>query len=65
MCILIGVKEVPKSLLISSKIYYFFLIHSASYNRSLLKNGTTTTDGCYELLKDSNNKRLLGFKVWD
>ncbi|MAO71263.1 MAG: alanine dehydrogenase [Flavobacteriales bacterium] len=63
--ILIGVKEVPHSLLVSSKMYFFFshTIKKQPYNRSLLqkmvKLNIQMVD--YELLKDSYNKRLLGF----
>ena len=41
--ILLGVKEIPISSLISSKIYFYFshTIKKQPYNRSLLKNGTT------------------------
>ena len=63
--ILIGVKEVPNSSLISNKIYFYFshTIKKQPYNRSLLqkmiKLNIQMID--YELLKDSNSKRLLGF----
>ena len=63
--ILLGVKEIPISSLISSKIYFYFshTIKKQPYNRSLLQKMVQQNIHMvdYELLKDSNNKRLLGF----
>jgi len=59
------VKEVPKEQLISDKIYFYFshTIKEQSYNRELLQRmvqkNITMVD--YEVLKDKNNKRLIGF----
>ena len=63
--VLLGVKEVPISSLISDKIYFYFshIIKEQSYNRDLLQKmvqkNITMID--YEVLKDRNNKRLIGF----
>jgi alanine dehydrogenase len=63
--VLIGVKEVPKSLLIPNKTYFYFshTIKEQPYNRDLLnlmiKLNITMVD--YEVLKTQNGKRLLGF----
>ncbi|MBT5859138.1 MAG: alanine dehydrogenase [Flavobacteriales bacterium] len=63
--VLLGVKEVPKEQLISDKIYFYFshTIKEQSYNRELLQRmvqkNITMVD--YEVLKDKNNKRLIGF----
>ena len=63
--VLLGVKEVPVDQLISNKIYFYFshTIKEQSYNRVLLqemvKKNITMID--YEAIKDSNNKRLIGF----
>ena len=63
--ILLGVKEVAISSLISDKIYFYFshTIKEQSYNRELLhamvQKNSTMID--YEVLKDKNNKRLIGF----
>ena len=63
--ILLGIKEVPKELLLPSKIYFYFshTIKKQSYNRLLLSKmldlNIQMVD--YEVLKDSKNKRLLGF----
>ena len=63
--VLLGVKEVPNSLLISSKMYFFFshTIKKQPYNRKLLQKMVNLNIQMvdYELLKDTNNKRLLGF----
>ena len=63
--VLLGVKEVPNSLLISSKMYFFFshTIKKQPYNRKLLQKMVQLNIQMvdYELLKDTNNKRLLGF----
>ena len=63
--ILLGVKEVSISSLISDKMYFYFshTIKEQSYNRELLQamvqKNITMID--YEVLKDKNNKRLIGF----
>tara|TARA_B100000902_G_scaffold334285_1_gene333350 strand:+ start:771 stop:1967 length:1197 start_codon:yes stop_codon:yes gene_type:complete len=63
--ILLGIKEVPKSLLIANKTYFYFshTIKKQSYNRDLLRKmidlNIKMVD--YEVLKDYNGKRLLGF----
>ena len=63
--VILGVKEVPKELLISGKMYFYFshTIKEQSYNRELLQKmvqkNITMID--YEVLKDKNNKRLIGF----
>ena len=63
--VLLGVKEVLISSLISDKIYFYFshTIKEQSYNRDLLQEmvqrNITMID--YEVLKDKNNKRLIGF----
>ena len=63
--VLLGVKEVPIPSLISDKIYFYFshTIKEQSYNRDLLQEmvqkNITMID--YEVLKDKNNKRLIGF----
>ena len=63
--VLLGVKEVPISSLISDKIYFYFshTIKEQSYNRDLLQKmvqkNITMID--YEVLKDKNNERLIGF----
>ncbi len=63
--ILLGVKEVPNSLIISNKMYFYFshTIKKQPYNRSLLQKMVELKIQMvdYELLKDSNNIRLLGF----
>ena len=63
--VLLGIKEVPISSLISDKIYFYFshTIKEQSYNRELLQKmvqkNITMID--YEVLTDKNNKRLIGF----
>ena len=63
--ILIGVKEVPKNLLIPNKTYFYFshTIKEQPYNRELLrkmiKSNISMVD--YEMLKNNSGKRLLGF----
>lgn len=63
--VLIGVKEVPKSLLIPNKTYFFFshTIKEQPYNRELLLKmmelNISMVD--YEVLKNQKGKRLLGF----
>lgn len=63
--VLLGVKEVLISSLISDKVYFYFshTIKEQSYNRDLLQEmvqrNITMID--YEVLKDKNNKRLIGF----
>lgn len=62
---LIGIKEVPKSHLISNKKYFFFshTFKKQSYNQALLQKiideKITLID--YEVLKDQNNKRVIAF----
>ena len=63
--VLIGVKEVPKSLLIPNKTYFYFshTIKEQPYNRELLLKmmelNISMVD--YEVLKNQKGKRLLGF----
>ncbi len=63
--ILIGIKEVPISSLISNKTYLFFshTIKKQVYNRNLLqemiKKKIKMVD--YEVIKSINGKRLVGF----
>ncbi len=63
--ILLGVKEVPVNLLIPNKTYLFFshTFKKQHYNRNLLR---TILDKKirlidYEVLKDRNNQRIIGF----
>jgi alanine dehydrogenase len=63
--ILLGIKEVPESMLIANKTYFYFshTIKMQPYNRGLLikmlEMNISMVD--YEVLKDENGKRLLGF----
>ncbi len=63
--VLIGVKEVPKSSLIPNKTYFYFshTIKEQPYNRDLLLKmmelNISMVD--YEVLKNKQGKRLLGF----
>ena len=63
--ILIGVKEVPINQLIANKTYFFFshTIKKQPYNakllRAILEKKITLID--YEVIKDLNGKRLIGF----
>lgn len=63
--VLFGVKEVPIEMLIPEKTYFFFshTYKEQPYNRALLKaileRKIRLVD--YELLKDSNGQRLIGF----
>ena len=63
--VLIGVKEVPVDQLIPNKKYFFFshTIKKQPYNAKLLKaileKRITLID--YEVIKDANGKRLIGF----
>ena len=63
--ILLGVKEVPKEQLIAGKTYLFFshTIKKQPYNRDLLRaiiaKKIRLID--YEVLKDAQNKRIIGF----
>ena len=63
--VLIGVKEVPKSSLIANKTYLFFshTIKEQSYNRKLLLKMIELNISMidYEVLKNQQGKRLLGF----
>lgn len=63
--VLIGIKEVSKSSFIQDKTYFYFshTIKQQSYNRSLLQKMIEKNIRMidYEVLKDRNNKRLLGF----
>ena len=63
--VLIGIKEVPNSSLIKDKTYFYFshTIKEQSYNRSLLQKMIEKNIRMidYEVLKDKDNKRLLGF----
>ena len=63
--IILGIKEVPIDLLIDNKTYLYFshTIKKQEYNRCLLQamidRNITMID--YETLRDSSNKRVLGF----
>jgi saccharopine dehydrogenase (NAD+, L-lysine-forming) len=63
--ILLGVKEVPKEALLANKTYLFFshTIKKQAYNRALLqeiiRKKIRLID--YEVLKDAQNKRIIGF----
>ena len=63
--VLIGVKEVPKSDLLSDKTYFYFshTIKEQPYNRELLQKmvekNITMVD--YETLKHANESRIIGF----
>lgn len=66
--VLIGVKEVPVVELIPNKTYFFFshTFKKQSYNRDLLR---TILDKKirlidYEVLKDAQGQRLIGFGRW-
>jgi len=66
--VLIGVKEVPIGDLVPNKTYLFFshTFKKQPYNRlllqSILEKKIRLID--YEVLKDKNNKRLIGFGRW-
>ena len=63
--VLLGVKEVPLSFLLANKTYFYFshTIKKQPYNRELLlkmiKMNITMID--YEVLRNHNGERLLGF----
>ncbi len=63
--VLMGVKEVPLDMLIPNKTYFFFSHtfklqpYNAKLLREILKKQIRLVD--YEVLKDENNKRLIGF----
>ena len=63
--ILLGVKEVPKKLLLENKTYFFFshTIKEQPYNKELLKTilrkNIRLID--YEVLTDSSKKRIIAF----
>lgn len=63
--ILLGVKEVPKEQLIPNKTYLFFshTIKKQPYNRALLQEILNKQIRLvdYEVLKDAQNKRIIGF----
>lgn len=63
--ILLGVKEVPKDQLIAGKTYLFFshTFKKQAYNRALLQEILDKKIRLidYEVLKDANNKRIIGF----
>ncbi len=63
--ILIGIKEVPVGFLISNKTYIFFshTIKAQKYNMGLLLKMINMNIRMidYEILKDQNGKRLIGF----
>ena len=63
--ILLGVKEVPKAQLIAHKTYLFFshTFKKQPYNRALLQEILDKKIRLidYEVLKDANNKRIIGF----
>ncbi len=66
--VLIGVKEVPIAELIPNKTYFFFshTFKKQSYNRDLLRaildKKIRLID--YEVLKDAQGQRLIGFGRW-
>lgn len=69
MCdLLLGVKEVPISMLLPNKTYLFFshTIKKQPYNRellrSILQNKIRLID--YECLRDSSGQRIIGFGRW-
>ena len=63
--VLMGVKEVPLEMLIPNKTYFFFSHtfklqpYNAPLLREILNKKIRLID--YEVLKDANNKRLIGF----
>lgn len=63
--ILMGVKEVPVQQLVPNKTYFFFshTFKKQPYNakllRAILDNNIRLVD--YEIIKDSNNQRIIGF----
>lgn len=63
--ILLGVKEVPKDQLLANKTYLFFshTFKKQAYNRALLQEILDKKIRLidYEVLKDANNKRIIGF----
>ena len=63
--ILLGVKEVPKEQLLANKTYLFFshTFKKQSYNRALLQEILNKKIRLvdYEVLKDAQNKRIIGF----
>ena len=63
--VLIGVKEVPKKMLIPNKKYLFFshTIKQQDYNRDLLVKMIEMKISMidYEVLRNKNNERLVGF----
>jgi alanine dehydrogenase len=63
--IIFGVKEVPISYLIENKTFFFFshTIKKQPYNRELLRSLLSKKIRLvdYEVIKDKNNKRLIGF----
>ena len=63
--ILLGVKEVPKDQLLAGKTYLFFshTFKKQPYNRALLQEILDKKIRLidYEVLKDANNKRIIGF----
>ena len=63
--ILLGIKEVPKKSLIPNKTYFYFshTIKKQPYNRDLLLKMMNLNISMvdYEVLKNKQGKRLLGF----
>jgi len=63
--VLLGVKEVPKELLLANKTYFYFshTIKEQPYNRDLLLKMMNLNISMvdYEVLKNKQGKRLLGF----
>ena len=63
--IILGVKEVPKEALIANKTYLFFshTIKKQSYNQALLQEIVRKKIRLidYEVLKNTHNKRVIGF----
>jgi saccharopine dehydrogenase (NAD+, L-lysine forming) len=63
--LIFGVKEIPKDWLMPGKTYMFFshTIKKQPYNRALLQTILSKKIRLidYEVIKDKNNKRLIGF----
>lgn len=65
---LMGVKEVPLDSLVPNKTYFFFshTFKKQPYNRNLLRTILEKKIRLidYEILKDANNQRIIGFGRW-
>ena len=69
MCdLLLGIKEVPISMLLPNKTYLFFshTIKKQSYNRELLRSILQQKIRLidYECLRDENGRRVIAFGRW-